>query len=245
MNLVVDVGNTRTKYAFFDGSRLVETGYDITGVFEKIGQWKEQGEAIGVLLSGSGKIDEGIRLLLKELAEFWIEAGPHLPLPIKIGYSTPETLGFDRIAICVGGMTLCPGKELLVIDSGTAITFNYVSADGIFLGGNISPGQEMRFRGLHQFTAKLPYVLPEMDYGGMGRTTEEAIRNGVMNGIFFEVEKYIEYFFREGVQKQVLITGGNSHFLKDRLNDIAVFYESLGFIGLNVILEHNKRLTNN
>ena len=245
MNLVVDVGNTRTKYAFFDGLRLVETGYDIAGVFEKIGQWKEQGEAIGVLLSGSGKIDEGIRLLLKELAEFWIEAGPHLPLPVKIGYSTPETLGFDRIAICAGGITLFPGKPLLVIDSGTAITFNYVSGEGVFLGGNISPGQEMRFRGLHQFTAKLPYVLPEMNYGGMGRTTEEAVRNGVMNGILFEVEKYIECFYQEEGTGQVLVTGGNGYFLKSRLNDTVVFSESLGFVGLNVILEHNKRLTNN
>lgn len=242
MNLVVDIGNTRTKYAFFDGSRLVDAGYDIAGVFEKAGQWKGQGAGLGLFLSGSGKIDEDMRLLLKDLADFWIEAGPDLPVPVKIGYSTPETLGFDRVAICVGGMSLFPGKPLLVIDSGTAITFNYVSGAGVFLGGNISPGLDMRFKGLHHFTARLPCVQPEMNYGGIGRTTEEAIRNGVMDGMFFEVKKYVDDFLRTEEEGQVLVTGGNSVFLKCRLNEEVHFNESLGFVGLNVILEHNKNI---
>ena len=101
-----------------------------------------------------------MQLAIKEQADYWLEASPALEVPLKIGYATPETLGFDRIAICVGAKSYYPGASLLVIDSGTCITYNYVSAEGVFLGGNISPGLEMRFNGLHRFTARLPLVTP-------------------------------------------------------------------------------------
>ncbi len=95
-----------------------------------------------------------------------------------------------------------------MIDSGTCITYNYVSAEGVFLGGNISPGLEMRFNGLHRFTARLPLVTPTETYGGIGgQSTEEAIRNGVMSGMLFEVQQYIECFLGQYPEGHVLITG--------------------------------------
>lgn len=242
VHLVIDVGNTRTKYAFFEDTELKDVSYETTGLFEDIGKWKEAGTRIHVLFSGSGKLPEGTRLLLNELADEAIEASPFMPLPLKIGYDTPGTLGFDRIAICVGAMSLIPGTPLLVIDSGTAVTFNYVSAEGVFLGGNISPGLEMRFRSLHQFTARLPEVKPAEDYGGMGTTTEQAIRNGVMNGMLFEAEYYIRNFIAENTRGKVVITGGNSHFWKNRLNLPVLFSPYLGFIGLNSILIFSKKV---
>lgn len=241
MNLVIDVGNTRSKYAFFEGQELLKTRYTLDTLFEDIGQWKEAGKSIDVFLSGSGKIDEGACLLLRELSDSWLEAFPGMSLPLTIGYATPETLGFDRIAICVGAMVLEKGCPLLVIDSGTCITFNYVSENGVFLGGNISPGMELRFRSLHQHTARLPYVYPADIYGGMGRTTEEAIRNGVMDGMLFEVIQYIECFMKDHKEGRVVITGGNSHFLKKQLNLKVRFCDSLGFIGLNEILRFSKK----
>lgn len=242
MNLVVDAGNTRLKYAFFDGTRFVEAKYQADELFEDIGKWKEGGEALDLLLSGSGKMPEGMRILLKELADHCLEASPLMALPMKIGYATPETLGFDRIAICVGAMSLNPGCPLLVIDSGTCITFNYVDAEGVFLGGNISPGLEMRFRGLHQFTAKLPYISPLEEYGGIGRTTEQAIRNGVMDGMLFEVDHYIRHFIEGNENARVVITGGNSHFMEGRLEAEVQFSPILGFVGLNEILLYAKNI---
>lgn len=242
MNLVVDAGNTRMKYAFFDGDRFVGAKYDADGLFEDIGKWKEQGEAIDLLLSGSGKMPEGTRTLLKELSDTCIEASPLMPLPMKIGYATPETLGFDRIAICVGAMSLEPGHPLLVIDSGTCITFNFVDAGGTFLGGNISAGLEMRFRSLHHFTAKLPLVAPAEEYGGIGRTTEEAIRNGVMDGMFFEVDYYVRHFLEKYDNARVIVTGGNGYFLGKRLPSEVRFCKMLGFTGLNEILLYTKKI---
>lgn len=147
MNLVIDIGNTRSKYAFFQEDRLIGVNYRLDSILEDIRVWKEKGEKVWIFLTGSGHIDSEMQLAIKEQADYWLEASPALEVPLKIGYATPETLGFDRIAICVGAKSYYPGASLLVIDSGTCITYNYVSAEGVFLGGNISPGLEMRFNG--------------------------------------------------------------------------------------------------
>ena len=182
-----------------------------------------------------------MHLAIKEQADYWLEASPALEVPLKIGYATPETLGFDRIAICVGAKSYYPGASLLVIDSGTCITYNYVSAEGVFLGGNISPGLEMRFNGLHRFTARLPLVTPTETYGGIGQSTEEAIRNGVMSGMLFEVQQYIECFLGQYPEGHVLITGGNAHFLERHLTPDILFCKYLSFVGLNEILKYVKK----
>ncbi|MEG0796886.1 MAG: type III pantothenate kinase [Odoribacter sp.] len=236
MNLVIDIGNTRGKYAFFDEKRLVEAKYGLDGLMDDVRKWKKGTAKLDVFLSGSGQIEGVLKNQLAGLSDGFWEASAELKLPLRIDYLTPETLGFDRIANCVGGMSLFPNTPLLVIDSGTAVTYNYVGADGVFLGGNISPGLEMRFRGLYQFTAKLPYVCPDENHEGFGRTTEQAIRNGVMNGIFFEVEGYIKRFINDEAKGRVVITGGNSHFLMDLQQSEVAFCEQLGFEGLNEIL---------
>lgn len=241
MNLVVDVGNTRIKYAFFDEKGRMESGYERAELFRRLSDLKRQGEHFDLFLSGCGLIDEEMKRELNGFAGFWLEADPLMAVPLEIDYATPHTLGFDRIAICVGARSLFPEKNLLVIDSGTAITYNYVNREGVFLGGNIAPGQEIRFRALHQFTAKLPYIEADMDYGAVGTTTDAAIRNGVMNGILFEVEGYVSRFMAEKENAQIVITGGNCVFLKNRLNSVICFNENIGFIGLNEVLEYHKK----
>lgn len=241
MNLVVDVGNTRMKYAFFDGDRFVEARYQTDELWEEIGRWKNAGHEIHLLLSGSGQVPDDMRLLLKEVSDFFWEASAGMALPLQLKYVTPETLGFDRIAVCAGAMKLFPGCPLLVIDSGTCITFNYVDASGVFLGGNISPGLEMRFKSLHHYTARLPYIVPGKEYGGIGRTTEDAIRNGVMKGLLFEVESYIRRFLETEINARVVITGGDACFWKNDLAADVQFCDILGFIGLNEILQYTKK----
>ena len=193
MNLVIDIGNTRSKYAFFQEDRLIGVNYRLDSILEDIRVWKEKGEKFGYFLP-EVVISIPKCSWLKRESRLLAGSFACLEVPLKIGYATPETLGFDRIAICVGAKSYYPGASLLVIDSGTCITYNYVSAEGVFLGGNISPGLEMRFNGLHRFTARLPLVTPTETYGGIGQSTEEAIRNGVMSGMLFEVQQYIECF---------------------------------------------------
>lgn len=241
INLVIDAGNTRIKYAFFEGRLLKECCYAGEQLVADTRKWKNAGYRLEIFLSGSGVLPEGPRQELQALADGFREASPEMELPVKIGYATPETLGFDRIAICAGAMSLYPRMPLLVIDSGTAITFNYVNEEGVFLGGNISPGLDMRFKSLHRYTARLPYVQAAEIYGGIGRTTETAIRNGVMDGMLFEVEHYIGRFLDEHTGGRVVVTGGNSRFLKNVSGDRILFSTELGFIGLNEILRFTKK----
>lgn len=243
MNVVVDAGNTRIKYALFNREKLLESKYGQENLLEDLTNWKSNGCPIDVFLSGSGKIPGDLVDTLKGQASLFAEASPLMEMPLKIGYKTPETLGFDRIAVCTGAVKLFPGSPLLVIDSGTCITYNYVNTEGVFWGGNISPGMEMRFTGLHRFTARLPLVGPEKEYGGIGATTVGAIRNGVMQGMLFEVESYVQRFLEEQDSGRIVITGGNACYLEHHLQEEkVVFDENLGFIGLNEIFSYIKKL---
>lgn len=169
MNLVVDIGNTRLKYAFFRQGKREQTGNEREEMFGVLERYAAERESVSIFLSGSGKVEDSLRSRLMHYAAYWQEAEPAMSLPVSIGYETPETLGFDRIAGCVGARLFFPDKELLVVDSGTAITYNYLSKDNVFLGGNIAPGQEIRFRSLHLYTEKLPYVEAERELKAYGK----------------------------------------------------------------------------
>lgn len=242
MNIVVDVGNTRVKCAFFESLLPSFDGCDMVLLYEKIAQLKKEGAKLNILLAGSGEVDDSLRQTLKEKSDFWMEAHSGMPLPIEICYDTPETLGIDRIAACVGAKSLFPGRPLLVIDAGTAITFDYVSCEGVFLGGNISPGVEIRFRALNQFTARLPHVSPEMSYDFVGKTTGKAILSGVMSGICFEINGYIRQFTEQEPGGVVVFTGGDSRLFVGKLLKNIEMCSELGLVGLNEILRYNLKM---
>lgn len=241
MNLVVDVGNTRLKYAFFDGDLLLHAGQGSINMCMEIEKIENGTRSLNVLVSECGILDEGIRQQLKQAAVFYLETSTGMGLPLEIAYETPQTLGFDRVANCVGAQSVTQGKALLVVDSGTAITYDYVSESGVFLGGDISPGQEIRFKALNCFTAKLPYVEAQDILDPIGKNTRHAILNGVMSGMFFEMKGYIDDFYSRFPQGQVFITGGNSGYCRNRLKTTVIFEPDLGLIGLNQILEYNKK----
>ncbi|MDL2251614.1 type III pantothenate kinase [Odoribacter sp. OttesenSCG-928-J03] len=240
MNLVIDIGNTRLKYGFFEKGELRSSGCDVHELEKKLECLKKGEQEIDILISGSGKIDQRLQELLKSKARLYFYADHALKLPININYQTPETLGFDRIANAVGGNGLFPGRELLIVDAGTAITYDFVDASNSFIGGNISPGYAIRFKSLHEHTDKLPLLKADAEYDFCGRNTREAIVNGVMNGIFFEVKEYIDRFIETHENGKIILTGGDSLYIHNRLSSNALLQKDLGIIGLNLIIEHNK-----
>ncbi len=176
---------------------------------------------------------------LKTECDYYLEFDHNTPVPITNLYESPTTLGLDRLAAAIGGSSIFPGKELLVIDAGTAITYDLIDNNNCFLGGNISPGLKMRFRALHHFTKKLPEMAPADIWPGYGKTTDEAIRAGVQQGMIFEIDGMIEHIRKDWPHCTVILTGGDCFFFDKKLkNTIFVKFE-LTLIGLNRVLEFN------
>lgn len=240
MNLVIDIGNSRTKAAIFSSGELVQLFY-----FEKlqldflIDLKNRFPEIDKLILSSVATVEPEILSYLKSAFSFCLELSHQTPVPVSNKYKTPETLGLDRLAAAIGAHTLLPGKELLVIDAGTAVTLDLVEANGTFVGGNISPGLKSRFRALHEFTSRLPLVEVKEEFPVIGQTTEEAIRAGVINGMIFEMDGVIGSFREKFPEIQTVLTGGDARFFERRLkNPIFVKFE-ITLIGLNRILEYN------
>lgn len=240
INLVIDIGNTRTKLALFNQHDLMFNVPVEHLTVNHIQMLKyEHVQMNKAILSSTRKVDEQLVQFLRENFGQFIELDHTTKLPIANLYETPETLGKDRLAAAVGANELFPDQNILVIDAGTAITYDLVSANNQYLGGNISPGLQMRFKALNEFTGKLPLVESSNYYSEIGKNTTEAIRAGVQNGILFEIERTIELFANKYPDLQVILTGGDSVFIDQLLNEDVLVHLNLTLIGLNRILEFN------
>jgi len=197
------------------------------------------------------QIDKGIICSVKDLPEFIYDLiSVNIPkvhiltnktkLPFKNEYETPETLGPDRIAAVAGAFHLYPGRNILVIDAGSAVTFDFLSGKA-YKGGNISPGLSMRYKALHKFTGKLPLGTSLEKYSSPGRNTLEAIAAGVTNGLIYEINEYIRYFQERNIDSMVILTGGDGGYLKDRIGFKVNYQPDLVLSGLNHILEYNEK----
>jgi type III pantothenate kinase len=163
-------------------------------------------------------------------------------LPFKNEYETPETLGPDRLAAIAGAFHLYPGRNVLIVDAGSAVTYDYLSGK-TYKGGNISPGLSMRFRALHRFTGKLPLGSTLEKYSSPGKNTLEAIVAGVTDGLIFEINEYISMFQEKNIDSMVILTGGDSGYLKERISFKINYQPDLVLAGLNYILEYNAKQT--
>ncbi|WP_075591599.1 type III pantothenate kinase [Labilibacter marinus] len=245
MNLVIDEGNTFTKIGVFDKGDLIHSDSSKNpdkSLFSKL----QQSFSIDQLIISSVKTDyTKVNDVLDKFNISNINTSHILNassfLPIKNNYKTPHTMGKDRIAALVGGFKLYPSTPLLIIDSGTAITVDYLNENGTFLGGNISPGLQTRFNALHQNTEKLP-LLNQHDHSPfMGLCTDEAIWSGVQNGILFEVEGYINHFNELNNSTKTILTGGDAYFFAKNLKNPIFVHLNLVLTGLNTILEYNAK----
>jgi type III pantothenate kinase len=240
LNLVIDIGNSRSKAAIFSRQEMVQLFVFEHFTANELGALMKEFPAIDkAILSAVSSVDRSLPGYLKTLFPDFIELSYLTPMPIRNSYKTPETLGIDRLAAAVGAQVLFPGKDLLVMDAGTAITFDLIEANGTFLGGNISPGLRSRFRALHDYTEKLPLVTVSDQWPPIGQTTEEAIRSGVLSGITLEMDGMIDLLSKKYPGIQIVLTGGDAPFFERRLkNHIFVKFE-ITLIGLNRILEYN------
>ena len=247
-NLTIDNGNTSVKVAFFIGAQVVATNRFIrrdARLLERFISTYKPSSAIVCSTAAASAPCQRIEELAEKRCPHVVHLTHETPMPIRLGYHTPQTLGRDRIATAVGAWTIARRLEeacdVLVIDAGTAITYDLVTADGCFQGGNIAPGLTLRFKSLHEHTGQLPLVQPDGDTPVVGYNTETAIRSGVMLGLLGEINSYIADLRLSHPNLMVFITGGDGKLLQTRLADKNIIYsEHLAAEGLNRILLYNQ-----
>lgn len=242
MNLIFDIGNTSTKVALFDRNKK------LLSLRTKQYSWDR---LLKIFSPYTPEIDKAIVCTVRDIPDFIVDlATLHIPyvhvlsnksrIPFKIDYETPETLGPDRIAAIAGASLLFPGKKVLIIDAGSAVTYDYLSGK-TFRGGNISPGLSMRFKALHKFTGRLPMGSTTQKITSPGKSTFEAITAGVIKGLIYEINEYIRTFEKSHSEFVVILTGGDSGYLKDKISYQVKYMPDIVIDGLNYILDYNAK----
>ncbi|HEX2920066.1 MAG TPA: type III pantothenate kinase [Bacteroidales bacterium] len=239
MNLIVDIGNSCVKIAVADNKGIVVSQCitDDIKELENIIRETNPGKAI---ISSVKEFPEGFSGLINKKIKYVHVLSHKSRLPFSIGYRTPETLGTDRIAAIAGAYNHFGGTDSLVIDAGTAIKYD-VLLSNCFKGGNISPGIDIRFKALHNFTGKLPLIEKTHNYNSPGGDTAEAITAGVINGVIYEINEYIRTFEVNYPGIRVILTGGDGSFLHNKLDHKTDYLPGIVIKGLNFILEYNAK----
>jgi type III pantothenate kinase len=246
-NLTIDNGNTSVKVAYFIGTQVVATNRFLrrdTRLLDRFISTYKPDTAI-VCSTASSAASQRIEQLADSRCRRVLHLTHETPMPIRLGYNTPQTLGRDRIATAVGAWTIAQrldnANDVLIIDAGTAITYDLVNAGGCFVGGNIAPGLNLRFKSLHDHTGLLPLVEPSGDTPMVGYDTTTAIRSGVMLGLLGEVKSYIADLKLSHPNLMIFVTGGDGKWLHSQLNDgDIIYYENLAAEGLNRIYLYNE-----
>jgi len=240
MNLIIDVGNSFIKLAVFNGDELLkkesierslflETVHELTQTYSEINN---------VIIASVGRLDEGdVKSLKKRFAVF--ELGINSKLPFKNLYSTPKTLGIDRIALVCGAVNQFPDKNVLIIDAGTCITYDFIDEKHNYYGGAISPGIHLRYKSLNDYTANLPLLQKKETNHLIGDSTNNAIHSGVINGVVQEIDGIIDSYEGKYRHLTVILTGGDANFLSKQLKSSIFANSNFLLEGLNYILHFN------
>lgn len=240
MNLILDVGNTQAKVAIMEQDEVIYQKSFSTLSPDSLDEIFSAYNPQKAIASVVGNLQPEIFSYLNKRIMLHV-LGHKSKLPIKNAYETPLTLGYDRIAAAVGAFSLYPNRDILVVDCGTAITYEVVTSDETYLGGAISPGIPLRFKALNDYTAKLPLLGISNTFSLIGRNTNDCIHYGVLNGVVAEVDAYIDKFNLIYSNGRVVLTGGDANFFADKLKNSIFVNPNLIFSGLNRILELNAK----
>ena len=238
MHLAIDMGNSRTKAALFDGTALRQA-YQFSDWSALLAVVDEHA-VTRAIVSSVGQSRE-VRALGRRLPIPLLVLDGTTPLPFVNTYETPATLGTDRLAAVAGAQQQYPGQNALAIDAGTCITYDLIDRKGCYRGGLISPGVQMRRQAMHTFTARLPLVeADDAPFSLTERSTAAALRSGAAGGAAAEIGQMIRMYGDKFSDLQVVISGGDASILMNtiRPNHPVTVVPHLVLIGLNCILQH-------
>ncbi|MBO3099621.1 type III pantothenate kinase [Gelidibacter pelagius] len=240
MNLIVDVGNTLVKFAVFQEDELVEK------IIVELFEFGKTQKNISInhpkiqkcILASVGKLSkEMVSELEKQYKVLILDS--NLKFPFHNRYKTPTTLGVDRMALVSASVNQYPNDNVLIIDAGSCITYDFITQQNEYLGGAISPGIRLRYKSLHNFTANLPLLDTEIPEALIGDSTVGAIHSGVVNGIIKEIDGVIDEYLEKYSDLTVILTGGDANFLSKQLKNSIFANSNFLLEGLNFILEYN------
>ena len=239
MNLIIDIGNTRVKMAVFKNSELIHNEiFTSDNLLERAFYLIEKFDCKHGIISSVGAIKKNEIDEIKNKIKL-IELNSTTKIPFINNYSTPKTLGVDRIALVSAAISNFPNSNVLIIDAGTCITYDFVTSDGCYLGGAISPGIKMRYKALHSFTEKLPLLELDCNYSLIGDSTNSSIHSGVLNGVLCEIDGVIDSYLIKNRYLTLVLTGGDINFLSNKLKNSIFANPNFLLEGLNKILTYN------
>lgn len=237
-NLCIDIGNSRIKLAILENDEVIHFRIFEHGMDAEIKAWLE-----------NAKFERGIYSTVLKTVSDWIitlsqkfniiKLSKDLKIPLTIQYKSPESLGADRIAAMVGAMGIYSDNNILVVNAGTCITYDLVNENQEFVGGNIAPGLEMRWKAMHEYTDSLPLVqIIDRPSGFLGSDTLTALQNGGLQGVILEIEGYFGSLKHIYSDLKCILTGGSAPFLVNHLKIDNFAEPYLVLKGLNTILKY-------
>ncbi|MCG8308010.1 MAG: type III pantothenate kinase [Cytophagales bacterium] len=236
MNICIDIGNTNGKIGIFRDADLLEVIPNLSS--GKIVKQLKARDPENIIVSSVRKGFGKLYAKLEKIADT-IVLSHNTPVPVEILYKTPETLGLDRMASVVGAHSIFAGKNCLVIDIGTCITYDLIDSDGRYHGGGISPGVDMRLKAMHKFTSRLPLIAPKGAPELIGKSTKECLLSGATNGTIAELEGIIFRYKQFFADLYIILCGGGAIFFESKIKDHIFAFPNLVLVGLNQILRFN------
>lgn len=236
VDLVVDAGNTRTKAA------ILENGVIIKVIQTQVDQLIQQlpcSKFNRIMVSSTRGVEQHWIEDLNSKCDQFLWFQPETPVPFPSKYETPKTLGRDRLAAIAGAIHRYPDQAILAIDMGTCITYDFYAPEQGYLGGAISPGVEMRFKALADYTYALPKVEFSENWSTIGTSTIGSITSGVIQAVCHEIEGYQAYLWENFQSEITVLTGGNAQSFVTKLKKPIFAHPELTLEGLYQILEFN------
>ncbi len=242
MLLAVDIGNTRIKTAVFEQNTLLKVFiFTKEELVEKINFILDEYQKINeIVIASVGNLEKEVFLTFEKRAEI-VFISKNSKFPFNNLYTTPTTLGIDRMVLSSGAVLKYNKQARLVIDAGTCITYDYIDENDNYLGGAISPGIRLRYESLHQFTAKLPLLSKSYPEKVIGNSTEESIHSGVVNGLINEIDGFIDYYRTLNANFIIILTGGDAEFLAMRLKNTIFANPNFLLESLNQTFQYNQK----
>jgi len=238
LNLAIDIGNTRIKSALFNQNGLIDIIHhpntdDILNNTDRLAQC--QHIVIGSVVDGHESFYQNLNALKPTLL-----FTSTTKIPLRNLYQSSATLGSDRLSASIGAYYLCPNTNMLVVDIGTCIKYNFTDSQNNYLGGGISPGIKLRFKALNQFTSKLPLVESDFTFNTLiGTNTQNSILSGVLTGAVAEVDGIITKYKEQYPNLICVLTGGDCEYFAKQLKNSIFVSPNLVLKGLNDILNYN------